>query len=79
MPSAQKAGRPPDHIKILPGCLVVVGDTEEARKKRALLGLLDFYVTTAQLPQSRRTLAGIGSCERGSDFRWGNWRHLIST
>src|ERR671930_420308 len=29
---AQKAGRDPDHIKILPGCLVVVGDTaEEAR------------------------------------------------
>jgi FMN-dependent oxidoreductase (nitrilotriacetate monooxygenase family) len=32
------AGRDPDHIKILPGCLVVVGDTaEEARAKRALL------------------------------------------
>ncbi|HEX5321053.1 MAG TPA: LLM class flavin-dependent oxidoreductase [Stellaceae bacterium] len=31
-------GRDPDHIKILPGCLVVVGDTaEEARAKRALL------------------------------------------
>src|SRR5271163_3187242 len=38
---AQKAGRDPDHIKILPGCLVVVGDTaEEARKKRALLDSL---------------------------------------
>ncbi len=35
---ARKAGRDPDHIKILPGCLVVVGDTaEEARQKRALL------------------------------------------
>jgi alkanesulfonate monooxygenase len=31
-------GRDPDHIKILPGCLVVVGDTaEEARAKRARL------------------------------------------
>src|ERR1700751_838744 len=38
---AGKAGRDPDHIKILPGCLVVVGDTaEEARKKRALLDSL---------------------------------------
>src|SRR5947209_4036007 len=35
---AQAAGRNPNHIKILPGCLVVVGDTDdEARKKRALL------------------------------------------
>ena len=32
------AGRDPDHIKILPGCLVVVGDTvDEAKAKRALL------------------------------------------
>jgi alkanesulfonate monooxygenase len=31
-------GRDPDHIKILPGCLVVVGDSEEeAKAKRALL------------------------------------------
>ena len=38
---ATKAGRDPDHIKILPGCLVVVGDTaEEARQKRALLDSL---------------------------------------
>ena len=38
---AKKAGRDPDHIKILPGCLVVVGDTaEEARDKRALLDSL---------------------------------------
>jgi FMN-dependent oxidoreductase (nitrilotriacetate monooxygenase family) len=38
---AQKVGRDPDHIKILPGCLVVVGDTaEEARKKLALLDSL---------------------------------------
>src|SRR5205807_493783 len=37
----QNAGRDPDHIKILPGCLVVVGDTaEEARNKRALLDSL---------------------------------------
>ncbi len=35
---AKAAGRDPDHVKILPGCLVVVGDTvEEARAKRALL------------------------------------------
>ena len=33
-----EAGRDPELIKILPGCLVVVGDTdEEAREKRALL------------------------------------------
>lgn len=35
---ARHYGRDPDHIKILPGCLVVVGDTvEEAKQKRALL------------------------------------------
>src|ERR1044071_7073122 len=34
-------GRDPDHFKILPGCLVVVGDTvEEAQRKRALLDSL---------------------------------------
>ena len=34
-------GRDPDHIKILPGCLVVVGDTvEDAQRKRALLDSL---------------------------------------
>lgn len=34
----QKLGRNPDHLKILPACLVVVGDTvEEARRKRAVL------------------------------------------
>ena len=38
---AERLGRNPDHIKILPGCLVVVGDTvEEATKKRALLDSL---------------------------------------
>jgi FMN-dependent oxidoreductase (nitrilotriacetate monooxygenase family) len=38
---AQKVGRDPDHIKILPGCLVVIGDTaEEARQKRARLDSL---------------------------------------
>ena len=38
---AARLGRDPEHIKILPGCLVVVGDTvEEARKKRALLDSL---------------------------------------
>ena len=31
-------GRDPDHLKVLPGCLVVVGDTvDEARKKRSVL------------------------------------------
>ena len=38
---AAKAGRDPEHVKILPGCLVVVGDTdEEARAKRAKLDSL---------------------------------------
>ena len=37
-------GRPRDHMKILPGCLVVVGDSdEEAREKRALLDSLVHY------------------------------------
>jgi FMN-dependent oxidoreductase (nitrilotriacetate monooxygenase family) len=38
---ADRVGRDPDHIKILPGALVVTGETaEEARKKRALLDSL---------------------------------------
>jgi FMN-dependent oxidoreductase (nitrilotriacetate monooxygenase family) len=38
---ALRLGRNPEHIKILPGCLVVVGDTvEEAQQKRALLDSL---------------------------------------
>jgi alkanesulfonate monooxygenase len=39
-----KLGRNPDHMKILPGCFVVVGDTvEEARAKRAKLdGLVNY-------------------------------------
>jgi FMN-dependent oxidoreductase (nitrilotriacetate monooxygenase family) len=38
---AKKAGRSPDHLKILPGALVVVGETsEEAKRKRALLDSL---------------------------------------
>src|SRR5262245_23121889 len=41
---AEKAGRSRDHIKILPGCMVVVGDTvEEARAKRAKLDSLVHY------------------------------------
>jgi FMN-dependent oxidoreductase (nitrilotriacetate monooxygenase family) len=33
-----KAGRDPDHLKILPGCFVMVGDSEaEAREKKAVL------------------------------------------
>ena len=35
---AEKAGRDPEHIKILPGAFVVVGDSvDEAKEKRALL------------------------------------------
>ena len=38
---AARAGRDPEHVKILPGCLVVVGDTVEAAKaKRAHLDSL---------------------------------------
>ncbi len=38
---AEKVGRDPNHIKILPGALVVVGETAaEAREKRALLDSL---------------------------------------
>src|SRR5437763_6855872 len=38
---AKAAGRNPEHIKILPGCLVVVGDSaDDARGKRALLDSL---------------------------------------
>src|ERR1700722_20268640 len=41
---AERVGRNPDHIKILPGCLVVVGDTlDEAQKKRALLDSMVHY------------------------------------
>ena len=37
----KKFGRDPDHLKIMPGCLVIVGDTvEEARAKRAKLDSL---------------------------------------
>ena len=40
----KKLGRNPDHMKILPGCFVVVGDTvEEAKAKRARLdGLINY-------------------------------------
>ena len=41
---AEKAGRDRDHLKILPACFVVVGDTvEEARAKRAKLDSLVHY------------------------------------
>jgi alkanesulfonate monooxygenase SsuD/methylene tetrahydromethanopterin reductase-like flavin-dependent oxidoreductase (luciferase family) len=41
---AEKAGRSREHLKILPGCFVVVGDTvEEARAKRAKLDDLVHY------------------------------------
>lgn len=41
---AQKAGRNPDHLKILPGCFVIVGDTlSEAKAKRDKLdGLINY-------------------------------------
>jgi FMN-dependent oxidoreductase (nitrilotriacetate monooxygenase family) len=40
----RKLGRNPDHMKILPGCLVVIGDTvEEAKAKRAKLDSLVHY------------------------------------
>jgi len=41
---AKKAGRSPEHMKILPGCFIVVGDTvEQARAKRAKLDSLVHY------------------------------------
>jgi FMN-dependent oxidoreductase (nitrilotriacetate monooxygenase family) len=41
---AVNAGRNPDHVKILPGALVIVGETEsEAREKRDLLDSLVHY------------------------------------
>jgi alkanesulfonate monooxygenase len=41
---AERAGRDPDHLKILPGALVIVGDTvEEARARRARLDSLVHY------------------------------------
>ena len=48
---AEKAGRNPDHLKILPGALVVVGKTvEEAREKRARLdGLVNYANAIASL------------------------------
>jgi FMN-dependent oxidoreductase (nitrilotriacetate monooxygenase family) len=40
----KKLGRNPDHMKILPGAFVIVGDTvEEARAKRAKLDSLVYY------------------------------------
>ncbi|SEK07229.1 LLM class flavin-dependent oxidoreductase [Paraburkholderia diazotrophica] len=41
---AERAGRNPEHLKILPGAFVVVGDTvDEAREKRALLDTFVHY------------------------------------
>lgn len=41
---AEKAGRRPEHLKVLPGALVVVGDTlEEAREQHARLDSLVHY------------------------------------
>jgi alkanesulfonate monooxygenase SsuD/methylene tetrahydromethanopterin reductase-like flavin-dependent oxidoreductase (luciferase family) len=40
----ERLGRPREHLKILPGALVVVGDTvKEAQRKRALLDSLVHY------------------------------------
>lgn len=40
----EKLGRDPDHMKILPGCMIYVGDSlEEARAKRAKLDSLVHY------------------------------------
>jgi alkanesulfonate monooxygenase len=40
----EKIGRAPDHLKILPGAFVVVGDTvEQAREKRAKLDSMVHY------------------------------------
>ena len=40
----RQLGRDPDHLKIMPGAFVVVGDTlEEAKRKRALLDSLVHY------------------------------------
>ncbi len=37
----EKIGRNPDHLKIMPGCMIIVGDTvEEAKAKRAKLDSL---------------------------------------
>jgi len=48
---AERAGRNPDHLKILPGALVIVADTvEEARASRARLdGLVHFDSAIASL------------------------------
>ena len=41
---AEKAGRDPEHIKILPGCMIYVGDSlDEAQAKRAKLDSLVYY------------------------------------
>jgi FMN-dependent oxidoreductase (nitrilotriacetate monooxygenase family) len=47
----EKAGRSRDHIKILPGCLIIVGETvDEAKRKRAKLdSLVDYANAIASL------------------------------
>jgi alkanesulfonate monooxygenase len=41
---AERAGRDPDHVKILPGCMIYVGDSQdEARAKRAKLDSMVHY------------------------------------
>ena len=57
---AEKIGRNPEHIKILPACLVIVGDTlEQAKEKRANLdALVHFESALASLSISLGTDAG---------------------
>jgi alkanesulfonate monooxygenase len=58
----QKAGRAREHMKIMPACFVVVGDSiEEARAKRAKLDSLVYYDTP-----SRRSRSRLGTTPRAS-------------
>ena len=65
-----KLGRDPDHLKILPGAFVVVGDSvEEAREKRALLDSMVHYdsaiasLSIASAPMPRASIP-TASCRR---------------
>ena len=56
-----KLGRDRNRLKILPGALVVVGDTaEEAREKRARVdGLVNYNLTVRELAQRLGGYAGL--------------------
>jgi len=71
----EQFGRNPEHCKIMPGALVVVGDTAaEAREKRALLdslvhpdsGIASLSIALARDPRDQRQQerAGAGHCSR---------------